>query len=89
MFSINKKIKNEKYFTLHGIWPSFLSGEIPESCNRGKDIIPKFEDDNDNEFKEKLEILWPGLYSNNTYLWTNEYNKHGYCYIKRNHYKVI
>ena len=88
-FQLIKKLKNEKYFTLHGLWPSVLSGEIPESCNRGKDIIPKFEDDNDNEFKEKLEILWPGLYSNNTYLWTNEYNKHGYCYIKRNHYNVI
>ena len=88
-FQLIKKLKNEKYFTLHGLWPSVLSGEIPESCNSGDDIIPNFEDDNDNEFKEKLEILWPGLYSNNTYLWTNEYNKHGYCYIKRNHYKVI
>ena len=88
-FQLIKKLKNEKYFTLHGLWPSVLSGEIPESCNSGDDIIPNFEDDNDNEFKEKLEILWPGLYSNNTYLWTNEYNKHGYCYIKRNHYNVI
>jgi len=65
------------------LWPSLLSGEIPPSCNKGKNITPNFDDD--NEFKNKLEIYWPGLYSNNTYLWTNEYNKHGFCYLKRNY----
>ena len=82
-----KKLKDDKYFTLHGLWPSLLSGEIPKACNEGKNIIPNFDDD--EKFKEKLGKYWPGLYSNNTYLWTNEYNKHGYCYMKRSHYNVI
>ena len=81
-----KELKDDKYFTIHGLWPSLLSGEIPNGCNEGKNIVPNF--DNDENFKEKLGEYWPGLYSNNTYLWTNEYNKHGYCYIKRAHYNV-
>lgn len=81
------ELDDNKYFTLHGLWPSLLSGEIPPSCNKGKNITPNFDDD--NEFKNKLEIYWPGLYSNNTYLWTNEYNKHGFCYLKRNYLNVI
>ena len=82
-----KKLNDDKYFTLHGLWPSLLSGEIPEACNQGKNIVPNFDDD--EKYKEKLGKYWPGLYSNNTYLWTNEYNKHGYCYMKRSHYNVI
>ena len=81
-----KELQIEKYFTLHGLWPSLLSGEMPESCNKGKTIIPNF--DKDKKFKSKAEVYWPGLYSNNTYFWSNEYNKHGYCYIKRSHYNV-
>ena len=82
-----KELKDDKYFTIHGLWPSLLSGVIPESCNSGKNIIPDFTDD--KNFEEKMGKYWPGLYSNNTYLWTNEYNKHGYCYIKRSHLNVI
>ena len=85
-FQLIKQLKDDKYFTLHGLWPSLLSGEIPEICNTGEDIVPNF--DNDKEYKDNLSILWPGLYSNNTYLWTNEYNRHGYCYMKRSHYNV-
>ena len=85
-FQTIKELKIDKYFTLHGLWPSLLSGEIPEACNKGKKIIPNF--DKNKDLKKKLEIYWPGLYSNNTYFWSNEYNKHGYCYIKRSHYNV-
>ena len=85
-FQTLKELKIDKYFTLHGLWPSLLSGKMPESCNQGKKIIPNF--DKDKKFKNKLELYWPGLYSNNTYFWSNEYNKHGYCYIKRSHYNV-
>ena len=81
-----KQLKDDKYFTIHGLWPSYLSGKIPSSCNEGKDITPNFDDD--QQFKSKLEVVWPGLYSNNNFLWNNEYNKHGYCFIKRSHYNV-
>ena len=82
-----QRIKNlgiESDFIIHGLWPSPLSGEIPKSCNEGikTEVIPNF--DSDAEYKNKLEHIWPGLYSNDTYFWTHEYNKHGYCYIKRN-----
>ena len=82
-----KELKIDKYFTIHGMWPSLLSGDFVKSCNQGKKIIPEFNDD--EQFHDKVKKFWPGLYSNNTYLWSNEYNKHGYCFIKRNHYNVI
>ena len=82
-----KELGDDKYFTLHGLWPSLLSGKIPPSCNSGNNITPSF--DNDKAFKDKLEKYWPGLYSNNSYLWMNEYNKHGFCYIQRNYLNVL
>jgi ribonuclease I len=82
-----KELGDDNYFTLHGLWPSLLSGIIPPNCNIGNNITPSF--DNDKDFKEKLEKYWPGLYSNNSYLWMNEYNKHGFCYIKRNYLNVL
>ena len=85
-FETIKQLKDDKYFTLHGLWPSYLSGKLPDSCNEGKNITPNF--DNDKQFKNKLEAYWPGLYSNNQFLWSNEYNRHGYCFIKRSHYNV-
>ena len=81
-----KKLKDDKYFTLHGLWPTYLSGKNPDSCNEGKDITPDFDDD--KQFKSKLEAYWPGLYSDNKLLWTKEYNEHGYCFIKRSHYNI-
>ena len=87
-----QRIKNlgiESDFIIHGLWPSPLSGEIPKSCNEGikTEVIPNF--DSDAEYKNKLEHIWPGLYSNDTYFWTHEYNKHGYCYIKRNYLNFV
>ena len=72
---------------MHGLWPSktenVLNKNSPPECNIGKYIVPNF--DKDKDFKAKLENLWPGLISNNSYLWTHEYNKHGICYMKRNY----
>ena len=84
-----KELGIEKYFTLHGLWPSPMDGSIPPACNENIDteVVPNFDDD--PEFKTKLEHFWPGLYSNNTYFWTHEYNKHGYCYMKRNYLNFI
>ena len=89
-FQTIKKMGIEKYFTIHGLWPSTLEGIVPPACNEGLEdekIIPNF--DSDSQYNDKIGHYWPGLYSNNTYLWTNEYNKHGYCYMKRNYLNYI
>ena len=77
------------HMIIHGLWPSYLSGEIPAPCNEANEtdyFIPKFDDEPD--FEKNLELNWPGLYSGNENMWTHEYNKHGYCYIKRNYLHV-
>ena len=81
-----KELNIDKYFTIHGLWPSFVSGKFIDPCNIGANITPNFSED--KKFFEKIKKYWPGLYNNDTSLWSNEYNKHGYCYIKRNHYNV-
>lgn len=84
-----KSLGIEKYLTIHGLWPSTLKGIIPPACNEGiqKQIVPNF--DSDKDYIDKMEHYWPGLYSNNTYLWTHEYNKHGYCYMKRHYLNFV
>lgn len=84
-----QRIKNlsiEKYFIVHGLWPSYLNGSIPDPCNKdsSEQITPKFE----GEFLDKMEKNWPGLYSGNDNFWLHEYNKHGYCYIQRYYLNV-
>ena len=84
-----KNLSIDKYFTIHGVWPSNKTGIIPPDCNKDVDefVTPNF--DSDPELKDKLEHYWPGLYTNNTYLWGHEYNKHGYCYMKRNYLNFL
>ena len=64
-----KNLSIDKYFTIHGVWPSNKTGTIPPDCNKDVDefVTPNF--DSDPELKDKLEHYWPGLYTNNTYLW--------------------
>ena len=81
------KIKNlsiEKYFIIHGLWPNYFTGQLPGDCNQKEEIIPKFE----GEFLDIMQKSMPGLYSNDTYFWSHEYNKHGYCYNKRYYYNA-
>ena len=84
-----KELNIEKYFTIHGLWPTKLEGIIEPPCNEGikEEVVPNF--DSDQDYKAKLNIYWPGLYNNNTHFWTHEYNKHGYCYMKRHYLNFI
>ena len=86
-FELIKQKNISKYFILHGLWPSkednVLNKSSPPKCSKENYIVPNF--DKDKAYKEKLDNLWPGLNSNNTYLWTHEFNKHGICYMKRNY----
>ena len=88
-FQTIKELGIEKYFTLHGLWPSVIEGIIPPACNEGYnlEVVPNF--DSEKEFKDKMDHYWPGLYQNNTYLWKHEYNKHGLCYMKRHYINFI
>ena len=76
-----KKFKKKELniLTIHGLWPSYKSGLVPQWCNLDTDIqIDNFTKDMDN--------YWINTYNNqeNKILWNIEYNKHGYCYNKRN-----
>ena len=85
-----KELGIEKYFTIHGLWPSTLKGIVPPACNEGlenKTVQPDF--DSNPEYKDKIDHYWPGLYNGNKNLWKHEYNKHGYCYMKRNYLNFI
>ena len=66
-------------FIIHGLWPAFDSSYCTSKCNNDTEVVVKF-----SEEKEKsLSEIWPGLWSSNQKMWNDEYNKHGYCYIKR------
>ena len=84
-----KELNIEKYFTIHGLWPTSLEGIIEPPCNKDikEEVVPNF--DFDPDYKLKMGIYWPGLYNNNTHFWKHEYNKHGYCYMKRNYLNFI
>jgi len=89
-FQTIKELGIDKYFTIHGLWPSTLEGIVPPACNEGfedKLVQPNF--DSNPEYKNKMEHYWPGLYNGNANLWKHEYNKHGYCYMKRNYLNFI
>jgi ribonuclease I len=73
------KSKEINKFIIHGLWPSYKSGNIPQDCNIGEDIEIK---QNDSEYHNYIQKYWYSGYNSNTYLWTHEYNAHGLCYIK-------
>jgi len=67
--------------SIHGLWPSKQDGSRIKDCNSGSYI--EIEDDGRDPFP-KMETFWPSLSNNgNEYFWKHEYNKHGYCYNKR------
>ena len=70
----------DNWYIIHGLWPSYGSGKSIDFCDKHSEINITF---NNEEYKKKLTKYWPGLYSSDQEMWNNEYNKHGYCYIKR------
>ena len=68
-----------KSFVIHGLWPTYASGDLFDSCNENEEIKLNF----DKEYEKNLSKIWPGLNLSDNERWTEEYNKHGYCYIKR------
>ena len=72
--------------SIHGLWPSMQDGSRIKDCNSGSYI--EIVDDGKDPFP-KMEKFWPTLSANgNEYFWKHEYNKHGYCYNKREDFDV-
>ena len=65
-------------FIIHGLWPTYSNDEYTKYCNPD-DININFN----KNYEEELKIIWPGLMTSDYEMWNHEYNKHGYCYIKR------
>ena len=85
-FNEIKNLSLENYFTIHGLWPTYSSGELPKYCTKGN--IPLTF--NNKTFLDKMNNNWPGIIidESNYGLWSHEYIRHGYCYIKRNSWNV-
>ena len=67
--------------SIHGLWPSVSSGAYLADCNSGEEISII---DNGSDTFLKMRKYWPSLTSStNQYFWNHEYNKHGYCYLKK------
>jgi ribonuclease T2 len=67
-------------FTMHGLWPSYSSGQQIGDCNKGADV--KIVEDQSDLFLE-MDTKWPSYTSGNTKFWGHEYNKHGFCYTSK------
>ena len=64
--------------TIHGLWPTYEEDVIPQWCNLDTDVeIEQHTPDMDN--------YWVNMdFKDNKEFWNHEYNKHGFCYNKRN-----
>ena len=38
------------------------------------------------EIFKRMEVTWPSFMKSDEDFWTHEYNKHGFCYVKENHF---
>ena len=74
------KSKENNKFIIHGLWPSYKNGVLPQECNIDIDIEI---DDNNEYFIKNVRDFWYSLYTIDKSFWTHEYNTHGFCYIKR------
>ena len=74
-----RELNIDNNFIIHGLWPSYKSGQYIDTCNKNDEINITF----DETYKNELTPSWPGLYSSDQEMWNHEYNKHGYCYIRR------
>ncbi|KAG9020721.1 ribonuclease T2-like, partial [Tulasnella sp. UAMH 9824] len=71
--------------TVHGLWADECDGTFDQTvfCDKSRELsepdIPNLLAANGKqELLDWMKEFWPGL-PNNTYLWKNEWNKHGTC----------
>jgi len=74
-------LERNDILTIHGLWPSMKAGYKPFHCHTGPDIHVEHSHE---EPYSTMEQVWPSFSSDEDYhFWDHEYNKHGYCYVKR------
>ena len=81
-----KDVKN--LFTIHGLWPYLTSLENTNGlkwCNGKNDIEIE---EMPTELFDFLNKYFINGYNTQQFLWGHEYNKHGYCYNKRNNFDI-
>ena len=71
--------------SIHGLWPSLSTGVTLPDCNSGSEIA--IIDSGSDTFLS-MRQYWPSLTGTNEKFWNHEYNKHGYCYLKKFKYDV-
>mmetsp|Transcript_49778 Transcript_49778/g.159026 ORF Transcript_49778/g.159026 Transcript_49778/m.159026 type:complete len:268 (-) Transcript_49778:100-903(-) len=67
-------LKKSDGFTIHGLWPNFMNGTYPASC----DSRP-FDEAKIADLLPRLKQEWPDLKGMGDWLWTHEWTKHGTC----------
>jgi len=77
-----KKLKEKELniLMINGLWPSYKNGKAPQNCNLMEGINPNITNQTLLDYMDKY---WIGTSETNEELWNEQYNKHGYCYIKR------
>ena len=75
------KTKENYKIGIHGLWPSYTNGNIPQQCNLGEDIQINVTS-NKEYFDNYVLKNWYSLYKTDDYFLTHEYNTHGFCYNK-------
>ena len=66
--------------SIHGLWHSLSTGVTLPDCNSGSEIA--IIDSGSDTFLS-MRQYWPSLTGTNEKFWNHEYNKHGYCYLKK------
>ena len=75
-----KKLKERELNinTIHGLWPSYANNVIPQWCNFDTDVEI-------DQHTPDMDYYWVNMdFKDNKEFWNHEYNKHGFCYNKKN-----
>nr|GMD15173.1 intracellular ribonuclease LX-like [Ipomoea batatas] len=65
-------------FSIHGLWPNYLSGKWPQNCDRQSSLDQSLVSD----LISRMEKDWPSLAcpsSDGVRFWSHEWEKHGTC----------
>ncbi|CAD6230437.1 GSCOCG00006757001-RA-CDS [Cotesia congregata] len=63
-------------WSIHGLWPTMIAGESPESCN----CSTKFNHNETKTLTSELNAKWTNIErKEGEHFWQHEYEKHGSC----------
>ncbi|CAH9087303.1 unnamed protein product [Cuscuta epithymum] len=73
-----KSGKPAEDFSIHGLWPNYLSGKWPQNC----DPQTSLDESQISDMMSAMEQEWPSLAcpsSDGVRFWSHEWEKHGTC----------